>query len=158
LEDFTARLGALAAAQAILIDAETKPAMLSDVVRDALAPHLTADNRSIVSGEAVAITGRHAHALTLALHELATNSIKYGALSVRGGLLEILWTFVDGELDFLWRESNGPPVMTPTRIGFGSSLITQNLKAAFAGALDLSFKSSGVECRLRAQLPENVAA
>jgi two-component sensor histidine kinase len=153
IADFTARLGALSAAQTVLIDAETKPATLLHVVRHALAPHGASDARFVVSGPDVVLGGRQAHALTVALHELATNAAKYGALSNERGTVEISWTVTGSELILVWRERGGPPVAPPTRIGFGTSLITTNLKAAFAGAVDLSFEQSGVECRLRAPMP-----
>ncbi|GAM96429.1 sensor histidine kinase [alpha proteobacterium U9-1i] len=148
VDDFTARLSALAAAQTILIDAESKPAMLSDVVRLALAAHN--DDRIIVAGPEIILNGRQAHALTLALHELATNAVKYGALSNEGGAVEIVWSKANDKLDFLWRERSGPLVSKPTRTGFGTSLVTLNLTTAFDGVVDLSFEPSGVECRLRA--------
>lgn len=151
--NFTARLGALAAAQTVLIDSETKAATLSQVVRHALAPHAPHDGRFLVSGPEIVLGGRQAHALTVALHELATNAAKYGALSTEGGAVEIAWALSDGELNFVWRERGGPPVSPPTRTGFGTSLITTNLKSAFAGAVELSFEPEGVQCHLRAPLP-----
>lgn len=153
VQDFNSRLSALAAAQTILIDAETEPAMLLDVTRRALAPHISKFERLAISGPEVALSGRQAHALTLALHELATNAAKYGALSVDAGAVDIVWTNTNGELTFLWRERGGPAVSAPTRKGFGSSLITLNLSSAFAGAVDLRFEAAGVECQLRAPLP-----
>jgi two-component sensor histidine kinase len=149
LADFTARLNALAAAQALLIDAETRAAMMSDVVRAALAGHCPEGDRFTISGPDIALDGRRAHALTLALHELATNAVKYGALSIDAGRLDITWSVEGGQLDFLWREHSGPPVTAPTRKGFGSRLITGNLSIAFLGEVDLDFKESGLECRLR---------
>lgn len=150
--DFTARLGALSAAQALLIDSETEAATLSHVVRVALLPHASRERFSI-SGAQLVLTGRQAHALTVALHELATNAAKYGALAAESGVVDITWTDSDGELDFLWRERGGPHVFSPTRTGFGTSLVTTNLKAAFAGTVELSFAPEGVQCRLRAPTP-----
>ena len=152
LADFNARLAALAAAQKLLIDAESDAAKLRDTVITALAPHCADGDRCTIAGPIVALDGRRAHALTLALHELATNAAKYGALSAERGWIEVIWTNVGGTLDFLWREQGGPPVATPTRKGFGSRLITHNLAAAFDGAVDLTFKSAGLECRLQAPL------
>lgn len=151
--DFSARLRALGAAQALLIDSETRSANLADVVAGALAPHCSEGDRCTISGPVLALDGRRAHALTLALHELATNAAKYGALAVDRGSVEVIWTHADGRLDFLWRERGGPPVAAPMRRGFGSRLITQNLQVAFNGEVDLAFKEAGVECRLRAPAP-----
>ncbi|MFZ2029969.1 MAG: sensor histidine kinase [Vitreimonas sp.] len=153
VEDFNARLSALAAAQAVLIDAETEPALLLDVAKLALAAHISNPERVAISGPDIALSGRQAHALTLALHELATNAAKYGALSVDDGAVEIAWTNANLELNFFWRERGGPVVTAPTRKGFGSSLITLNLSTAFSGAVELRFEPSGVECLLRAPLP-----
>ncbi len=146
--DFTSRLNALAAAQALLIDSETRAAMMSDVVRSALAAHCAEGGRCKMSGPDIPLDGRRAHALTLALHELATNAVKYGALSVDGGWLEISWTDANGQLDFVWREHDGPRVVAPTRKGFGSRLITANLGIAFLGEAELRFHEAGLECRL----------
>jgi two-component sensor histidine kinase len=152
LEDFSARLLALGAAQKLLIESETRAATIAGVVATALAPHCVDGERATFSGPVLALDGRRAHGLTLALHELATNAAKYGALSIEGGWIEVVWTARDGQLDFLWREHNGPPTSPPTRQGFGSRLIIRNLGIAFGGSVDLSFKPSGVECRLIAPL------
>jgi two-component sensor histidine kinase len=96
------------------------------------------------------LEGRRAHALTLALHELATNAAKYGALSVERGSVEIEWRTEEGQLDFVWRERDGPACPLPERTGFGSFLITRNLGIAFGGAVDLDFDTAGLICRLRA--------
>jgi two-component sensor histidine kinase len=151
LEDFTARLLALGSAQKLLIDSETRTAMMADVVRGALAPHCIDGERATITGPDLSLDGRRAHGLTLALHELATNAAKYGALSVDGGWIEVVWADVEGELHFLWTEHGGPPAAAPTRRGFGSQLITRNLGLAFAGKVDLLFKDTGVECRLLAR-------
>jgi len=153
VRDFTARLGALAAAQTLLIDAETSPATILHVVRQALAAHASNDNQFTLGGPEIVLAGRHAHALTMALHELATNAAKYGALSNTSGTVEIAWNDDNDRLTFVWRERGGPPVSKPVRTGFGTSLVTVNLRTAFAGAVELSFAPLGVECRLQAPLP-----
>ena len=150
VDDFSARMLALGAAQKVLIDSETRAAMIANVVSDALAPHCIDGQRATISGPELALGGRRAHALTLALHELATNAAKYGALSVEDGWIEVVWTTIDGAFDLLWREHGGPLVAVPTRRGFGSRLITRNLAIAFGGEVELDFKPAGVECRLRA--------
>jgi len=153
VEDFSARLHALAAAQKLLIDSETRPAMITEVIGNALAPHCNDGHRATISGPDIALDGRRAHGLTLALHELATNAAKYGALSVDGGWIEVVWKKAGGQLDLLWREHDGPSVTAPMRRGFGSQLVTRNLSLAFGGKVDLDFKKTGVECRLQAPLP-----
>jgi two-component sensor histidine kinase len=149
-EEFGARLTALGMAQAILIESETRIATLGEVVASALAPHSANGDRIQVSGPVINLEGRRAHALTLALHELATNAAKYGALSIESGWVEISWTSTVGRLELIWREHDGPPCVAPARTGFGSFLITRNLGVAFTGEVDLEFGKNGLVCRLRA--------
>jgi len=150
VDAFGARMRALAAAQKVLIDSETCAASIRQVVADALAPHCADGAQIRISGPDMALDGRRAHALTLALHELATNAAKYGALSADNGWVEIAWSDAAGQFDFLWREHDGPPVAPPTRRGFGSTLVNRNLGLAFVGKVDLDFNPTGVTCRLRA--------
>lgn len=150
VEAFNARLLALGEAQKLLIDSETRPASIAEVVTAALAPHCCDGDHATISGPPLELSGRRAHALTLALHELATNAAKYGALSTDGGWIQIAWTMDDGMLDFLWREHGGPPVVTPLQRGFGSILITRNLSVAFGGQVEVAFNPEGLECRLTA--------
>jgi two-component sensor histidine kinase len=148
VENFNARLLALAAAQKLLIDSEARAASLTEVVTSTLAPHCSDGDRAKISGPDIALDGRRSHALTLALHELATNAAKYGALSTDKGWIDISWTVTDGELCLMWREHDGPPVIPPERRGFGSALISRNLGLAFRGTVDLDFNGDGLTCRL----------
>ncbi len=150
LEAFSLRLLALSTAQKLLIDSETRAASMAEVVAESLAPHGLEDDRVAISGPEVALDGRRAHALTLALHELATNAIKYGALSVESGWVEIVWSNEDGRFEMIWQEHEGPPVAQPTRKGFGSILVSRNLGVAFGGEVTLDFQPSGFTCRLSA--------
>lgn len=153
LAEFGARMNALGMAQAILIESETRVATIAEVVTSALAPHGADgadDDRISVEGTDIPLEGRRAHALTLALHELATNAAKYGALSSESGRVSIAWTRNDDELELIWREHGGPPCAPPDRRGFGSFLITRNLGIAFNGVVDLDFSSTGLVCRLKA--------
>lgn len=152
IESFAARLHALGAAQKFLVETDDNVAMLTNVVERALAPHCAEGDRCSVQGPDVQLSGRHAHALTLALHELATNATNYGALSVASGRIDVSWTYAAGRLEFLWREHGGPRVEVPTRRGFGSMLITRNLALTFAGEVDLQFNAGGVQCRFSGTL------
>jgi two-component sensor histidine kinase len=95
------------------------------------------------------------HALALAIHELATNAAKYGALSVDDGRVKLTWSVSDETLDLIWRESGGPPVVAPTRRGLGSALITKNLESSFSGTVQVDYRTEGLECRLRAPLRDD---
>jgi two-component sensor histidine kinase len=87
--------------------------------------------------------------LSLILHELATNALKYGALSNASGRIDIDWYSDDGgALVLVWRERGGPPVEQSERKGFGSRLITSSL-ASSGGSAEMTFEPSGVVCTIR---------
>jgi two-component sensor histidine kinase len=93
----------------------------------------------------VVLQAKPAQDLTMALHELATNAIKYGALSVAGGGVEIRWRRnAEGGLTLDWRESGGPPVHPPTRSGFGRMVIEN--AAGSRGSVVHRFEPAGVRC------------
>jgi chemotaxis family two-component system sensor kinase Cph1 len=99
---------------------------------------------------ALAIDGRPAHALTLALHELATNAARYGAPSIQRGSFEIERLSAGGHLDLVWRERSGAAFVTPERSGFGSFRTTPDPGVAFCGAVEPDFSSESLTGRLRA--------
>jgi two-component sensor histidine kinase len=91
----------------------------------------------------------------MALHELATNAAKYGALSGEAGGVILSWHIRPGEaanLDLEWREHGGPPVTPPKRRGFGSRLLTQGVRSELNGAAEMDFVPSGLVCRISAPL------
>ena len=151
----TDRLIALAGAHDILTRENWEAAEVTDIVAAAIAPfEVTGVSRFRLDGPAVRIAPKIAVALALALHELATNAAKYGALSVDSGLVEIGWR-VEGptpDLVFDWRERGGPTVVEPTRTGFGSRLLTQGLAVEFGGQARLSYEPKGLTCRIVAPL------
>jgi PAS domain S-box-containing protein len=157
LEDFTARfearLLALARAHDLLSKRHWEDAPLDLVVRELLAP--LADlgpDRLRTEGPSIKLNPRSALSITMALNELVTNATKYGALSGECGALSLLWR-VDEEaearmLTIEWTERGGPPVSPPKRRGFGSRLMERCIEGDLAGALDLEFATSGVQCRI----------
>jgi two-component sensor histidine kinase len=94
----------------------------------------------------------------LALHELCTNAVKYGALSNDSGRVEVTWNVVDNggqrQLHLSWRESGGPDVQAPSRHGFGSRLIERYLGAQLQGTVRWNFERSGVVCEVAAPISE----
>jgi two-component sensor histidine kinase len=82
--------------------------------------------------------------LGLALHELATNAAKYGALSNEDGDVEIRWEIGDGRFKISWQEIDGPPVSPPAREGFGHKVVTRIVTLALEGKVDLRFEPSGL--------------
>jgi len=145
-EEFVSRLKALGNAHEALSRKSWEGACLREIVARTLEPH---QNGSIlINGPDIAIDASKAVVLALALHELATNAGKYGALSVPEGSVEVKWTELDGQPDAIklfWRERGGPRVEQPARTGFGSRLIQRGLGAEFE-AVHLDFLPEGVEC------------
>lgn len=148
---FEARLKALASAHNLLTRQRWESASMIQVVESALAPFCTPD-RCDVSGPDLKILPQTAVTLALAVHELATNASKYGALSVEGGKLTVTWSTLDGQFKLLWKETGGPPVKPPTSEGFGMRLIRRSLAADLRGNVDMDFNESGLECRVVGRL------
>jgi two-component sensor histidine kinase len=155
-EAFESRLVALAAAHDVLTAQSWNGALLSDVAKAAMAPFESAIRPRIrASGPPVWLNAQHALALTLALHELATNASKYGALSTNEGLVTIIWRqTADGELTLAWTEEGGPRVSTPGRPGFGSRLLQRGLAHELRGEVTSTFAPEGVRCMIRCRLAD----
>ncbi|WP_407522185.1 sensor histidine kinase [Methylobacterium oryzisoli] len=154
---FGARLIALSHAHDILIQGSWAAADLRNVVEGAADLHGgRAPDRFRIEGPAVRLGPRSALALSLILHELATNAAKYGALSRAEGRVSVAWRIV-AEADepwlFLrWEEAGGPPVVAPTRSGFGSRLIERTLVHSLGGSASLTYPAAGVVFSLSAPL------
>ena len=155
-EAFQNRLRALGRAHDILISASRPTAAIRAVVENALAPHRTGAGRISVSGSHIIVGSKQALSLSLAIHELATNAIKYGALSNDRGRIDISWRKKPGGdtplFHFMWRERDGPPVTKPIKKGFGSELIEGGLAWDFGARVDVSYEPAGFICRLTAPL------
>jgi PAS domain S-box-containing protein len=155
---FDARLIALSKAHDVLVREHWEGAGLHEVVSGALAPYSSSHQASRVSfaGPEIRLQPKAALALSMALHELATNAVKYGALSNGAGDVEVSWRVdpTDGKFQLRWREAGGPPVVAPRRRGFGSRLIEQGLSQDIAGEVDLSFNADGVACTIQTSLDE----
>jgi two-component sensor histidine kinase len=121
--------------------------------------HTTPAGRVKISGPSIALAPGIAVSLHLALHELATNAAKYGALSVEQGRVNLEWAVTDGMVPALrieWGESGGPTVVPPQRRGFGSRLIERGLAHEVDGEVDLDFSPGGVSCRVVVPLSSRV--
>ncbi len=156
LERFNARLQALATSHDLLIQEGWYGASLDDLTRRQLAEYLDgAAARVSVEGPAVHLKPIAAQSLGLALHELANNAEKFGALSVPDGRVAITWRRLaptDGNaeaaVEIVWAESGGPEVAAPARRGFGSLVVEQNLSRALDAEVQLTFGAPGVRCRM----------
>jgi PAS domain S-box-containing protein len=155
---FEARLLALSAAHDVLTRESWKGAWITEIVSSALAAWITgAATRIDVAGPPLRLRPSVALALAMALHELATNAIKYGALSNQSGTVAIHWTIsgdAPGVLSLRWRERGGPSVQPPTQRGFGSRLIEHGLSHDLGGQVQLLFNAGGVECSIDAPLDD----
>jgi two-component sensor histidine kinase len=138
------RLQAFARAQDVLGEEILDGADIVDVVASAIAPHQTDTNRISVDGPSFELSARRALGLSLGIHELATNSVKYGALSKENGTVSINWMISDGSFRFEWTERGGPPVTLPSERGFGSRLIENVIGANFEGKGTLHFEPPGL--------------
>lgn len=154
LERFSARVQALARSHDILVQESWHGASLKELVRSQLAYYLDREPEQIsIAGPDVRLKPEAAQSLGLALHELASNAAKHGALSRSGGRVEISWQPLSDGIMLIWRESKGPQVNVPQRRGFGSMVIEHNLARALDAEVKLDFATEGVTCRVT--MPKN---
>jgi PAS domain S-box-containing protein len=154
LDRFSDRIQALAASQDLLVKSEWKGVEVEDLVRSQLA-HFGDFGRAIaIKGPSLLVLASAAQTLGMAIHELATNAGKYGALSVPEGRVAIGWGLErDGSgcetFTISWREQGGPPVSPPSQTGFGSTVIGALAETSLDAKVDLDFLETGLRWRLR---------
>jgi PAS domain S-box-containing protein len=158
-----ARLQSLSAAHDVLTRESWIGATLGVIVEGTLQPFRGgAGQRFLINGPEVWLTPRLTLAFTMALHELATNAVKYGALSNDRGRVILNWDLVDGtqavRLWLRWEEVGGPTVTAPARGGFGTRLIERALAAEMGGTAEIEYRARGVVFTLDAPLPDRAAA
>lgn len=149
------RLGGLAASNTLLARGDWRGSSLHDLIKFQLAPFIDISNSQLeISGPEVNLAADASQAIGLALHELATNAVKHGALSSAKGRLHISW-IVDqacsaGGLKLDWREIGGPMVTTPKQKGFGHVVIKSMIEQAVEGTVELNFEKEGLHWSLHA--------
>jgi two-component sensor histidine kinase len=149
LQAFEARLVTLSKVHSVLTRQNHEGADLHDVVWSAL--HNAADSTHFaVDGPVVRLGAQGAVAFSMAVHELCTNAIKYGALSAQTGRVTVNWEIAGDRLVWHWRESGGPPVEAPTRKGFGSRMIEHALARQLGGKAVIGYQAAGVLCSIDA--------
>ncbi|KQO67629.1 histidine kinase [Methylobacterium sp. Leaf87] len=158
-EAMESRLKSLSAATEMLLRGSGDWATLTEVVIAALHPFgVEQDHRFKIGGPILRLAPRVALAFALAIHELATNSVKYGSLSRDDGRVIVSWDVVDGSdptrLWFQWQEVGGPRVSRPTRSGFGSRMIERALATEIGGTAEIDYRPRGVVFTAEAPLPE----
>jgi PAS domain S-box-containing protein len=149
---FEARLLALSRAHNLLTERNWEGTSLQRVVADSTAYLDEGRGQFKVSGEPVFLAPRAALALALAVHELGTNALKYGALSKESGHVRISWEKLGDQLKLEWKEQDGPAVAVPKRRGFGSRLIERGLESDLGGRAEMLFEPDGLRCRITAAM------
>ncbi len=149
--DIESRLFALARGHDVLMREAWQGAALMEIVAQAIAPYQAlGEGRFRVQGPDIRLNPQQTLALTMALQELATNAAKYGALSNKAGMVEMVWSIMETgagrRLRLRWKESGGPPVEPPAHRGFGTRLIERGLASELGGEVTITFPSDGVEC------------
>jgi two-component sensor histidine kinase len=145
------RLDSLARAQTSLSERKWEGADLRAVLGAELEAIAT-DGRFELDGPAILLLPEHVQALSMAVHELATNARKYGGLSVQGGRVRVSWSLPEAfTLQLVWRETDGPPVREPERRGFGSQMI-QQLVRQINGQLHTEWRPDGLMVTLQMAL------
>lgn len=156
-QGMTGRLSSLARSHTILTENEWDGADLREIICAELEPYDDGE-RLTLDGATFHIPVNFAVPFAMAVHELTTNAVKYGALSVPDGRLTVGWTTERTEggtrLHLEWIESNGPLVTPPTRRGFGSTLLARVLAGQFGGIVDVNFPPEGARVRIQAEISQ----
>jgi PAS domain S-box-containing protein len=155
LAAFEGRLQALARAHGLLTDESWETVPLTSLVGEAVAACCSDGDRISIAGPALRIAPHAAVSLGMALHELATNAVKYGALSNDTGRVTVEWQVASSEppvLCFSWREKGGPVVRPPAKRGFGTVMLERALARELGGTVNLEFPSEGAIFQIQAPL------
>jgi PAS domain S-box-containing protein len=151
------RIQSIAAAHALLSQSRWSGVGLTDLIRYQLAPYAT-DANTAITGPDVMLSSAQTQAVAMAIHELATNAAKHGALSSPDGRVSVSWdrTGADASavLTMIWRELGGPPITTPVQSGYGLSLIRDLIPHELGGTVNLKFPSDGACCTIEIPLDE----
>ncbi|NIZ08176.1 HWE histidine kinase domain-containing protein [Pseudooceanicola sp. HF7] len=156
------RISALVRAQDTLTEDNAAGGLIEVVALGALQPFMNDSQRVTVSGPRILLGREQVMALSLALHELATNSTKYGALSADAGQVALSWA-VEGQGEgtqfrLVWQESGGPEVVAPKGQGFGSRIIAGVLPSAFSGTVNLEYALQGLTLQLLSNAASLISA
>lgn len=150
-ETVTARIRALSATHDLLSESDWTDAEIGEIVRSELAPYIQgATDQIVFAGPGVRLAPNDALSLGLAIHELATNAAKYGALTSPEGKVRVDWRLMSPDLaEVRWRETGGPAVSPPSKRGFGRDLVEKIVAHELRSEVELNFRPEGVECILR---------
>ena len=155
--NYTGRVHALSVAYALLSDQGWQKISLETLLLEEFKPFQVAERKNILmTGPAIHLEPQAALALGMAVHELTTNAVKYGALSTLDGRVDVSWRMdtspMGDRLLLEWIETGGPPVVAPTRRGFGTTLIERGLRQDMSAEVTIEFAPTGVRASVSAPL------
>jgi two-component sensor histidine kinase len=154
-DSIIARIGSLAKTHTLLVEGEATAASLRTMIEGEVEAH-SGGHRIALDGPDVTLPSQVAVAVGMALHELITNAVKYGALSVPAGHVDLRWAVKPGDggdhLLMEWLENGGPVVHKPERRGFGSALLERVLSPELNGEVAVDYRPEGVRARIEARL------
>jgi two-component sensor histidine kinase len=149
VRDFTRRLRAMSTSHDLLVNENWRGVHMQRLVRMHISQVVDLDAATVsIHGDDVALDASTVQNFGLALHELVTNAVKYGSLSVPEGRLDVSWLVEENHICIEWVESGGPAVVPSERSGFGRNLLESAIGASLDGAVDLDFNPEGLTCRI----------
>ena len=155
---FEDRLAAIARTHALLSRTHTSKIDIREVLSQELSVHGAVEGENLRQrGPEISIPAKQAEVLSMAIHELATNAVKHGALSIENGHIDISWDAHDrgNEFQLRWQERAGPFAHQPTRRGFGSEFLEKLIPHMLHGHFERTFGSDGIECTVSFLLDQN---
>ena len=152
------RIGALAQTHELLSQSKWEGADILRLVLDELAPyHSDGRQRVTAVGPSLVLAPEQAQLVAMAVHELATNAAKYGSLSIETGKVDMSWSAFEGVLSLVWRESGGPKVTAPNKLGFGTKIIS-SLGGSHRGRTDFQWLPDGLTFTLELRYQDHAPA
>lgn len=144
------RIHALAQAHTLLSETRWQGADIERLVSEEMAPYRSGGtSRVAITGPFIFLSSEKAQNIALALHELATNSVKYGALSTAKGVVSVNWRLEANSVSLRWEESGGPPVELPSAQGFGTKIMNASIKHQLGGNVAWDWRKSGLHCTIQ---------
>jgi two-component system CheB/CheR fusion protein len=150
------RLQALANAHALLAQSRWAGADLRSLIAEELSPYCQENGRRArIDGASLTLEPETAQSIAIAVHELTTNAVKYGALSASTGHVQVAWSrSADRQIALRWAESGGPPVTPPARQGFGTRVIERMIRSQLKGEVRFDWRTDGLVCEIVVPEPD----
>lgn len=142
------RIRSMAKAHSLLSKSRWESVSLTRLIHEELDAYKNGGTQLNISGDDLLLTPKSALSLSLAIHELATNAVKYGSLSRSGGSVGVAWQASESGIDMSWTEAGGPPVSAPNRMGFGTTLIEKALGMETGGTSKIDYLHDGIVCKI----------